>query len=522
MKSKVTSIENAIAQIKCDSTVVVPGVIGWTVAENLLEALRKRFERESEPRNLTFHFPTGGGDAYQILGMDQIAQKGLLKRIVSGNYVNTRHPETGERPRLMQLIQENEIEAYSWPIGAGVHWLREVARKSPGYLTKVGLGTYIDPRHRGGKFTERATEDLVEVVQFRGEEFLFYPSRKIDFALIRASSADIYGNLSFEDEPLISTHIASALAAKACGGKVIVQVKRIVEPHQRYAYECKIPAALIDHVVVVEDVLMTTDTPFDAHYLGKETIASRDLPKPPAGADKIIALRAAKEVKQDQLSIFGFGASSDIPLVMAEQGLLDGENIYNYPFTTEHGPHGGIVMSGWQFSANINPDALMDGATQFDLINGGLCSFTALSFAQFDSHGTVNVSKFGNANPGAGGFIDIAQNAKTLVFTGTFTTGGLQTRCENGNLVIVKEGKVKKFCQTAEDITYRVREGVKNGQTAIIITERAIFQVTAEGLVLTEIAPGIDVQTQVLDQMDFAPVHILDPLPFMDATLFNQ
>ncbi len=518
---KLCSASEAVQCVTSNSTIASPGVIGWTVPDALLRALGERFETEQTPQGLTFFFPTGGGDAFEVRGMDHVAKAGLMKRIVSGNYVNTRDPATGERPKLMQLIQSNAIEAYSWPIGAGVHWLREVTRGSPGYLTKVGLGCYIDPRNRGGKFTDKCQDDLVRLVNFEGKDYLFYPSWKLDFGFIRASSADENGNLSFEDEPLISTHIATALAVKACGGTVIAQVKRIVKKHSRLACDSRIPASLVDKVVVAEDAPMTTGTPFDAAYLGKQRRTPADLPKIPMSSDKVIARRGALEVRKHELSIFGFGASSDIPLVMAEQGLFDGDAIDDYWFTTEHGPHGGIVMSAWQFSANVNPDALLDGVTQFDLIDGGLCKFTALSFAQMDARGVVNVSKFGNANPGAGGFIDIAHHAQRLIFTGTFTTGGLKVDFEGGRLNIRHEGKVKKLTREAEDITYPVIEGVQErGQKALLITERAVFKICADGYELIEIAPGVDLQRDVLEQMEFVPVRIADPLPHMPTQLF--
>lgn len=519
---RILTAKEAVQGIPDGSVIASAGVIGWTVPDAILAALGSRFESEEEPRNCTFFFPTGGGDALTIRGMDQVAKKGLMKRIVSGNYVNTRNPETGQRPDLMNLIQGDEIEAYSWPIGAGVHWLREVTRKSPGYLTKIGLGCYIDPRKRGGKFTALCEEELVKVVNFEGEEYLFYPTWNLDYGFIRASASDSEGNLSFDEEPLISTNIAIALAVKACGGKVIAQVKRI-EDGARLAADKRIPGSLVDEIVVVEDAPMTTHIDFDPAYLGKESIEASTLPKPPMGPDKVIARRGALEVRKRELSIFGFGASSDIPLVMAEQGLFDEGKVKEYWFTTEHGPHGGIVMSGWQFSANVNPDALLDGVTQFDLINGGLCEFTALSFAQMDESGAVNVSKFGNANPGAGGFIDIAHNAKRLIFTGTFTTGGLKVAFENNELKILQEGKVKKLAKVAEDVTYPVIEGVRErNQSAMLITERAVFNITSDGYELVEIAPGIDLQKDVLDQMDFAPVRIADPLPLMAKELFEN
>lgn len=521
--NKICTAAEAIAHIKDGDVVASVGVIGWITPDTVLRAIRQRFDQTQSPRNLTFYFPCGTGDSMDIPGMDSVAVKGLMKRIISGSYVNPVNPKTGARPALMQLIQDDQIEAYSWPIGASMQWLREVGRKSPGYITRIGLGTYIDPDETGGRLTSLATESLVKKIEVDGEQLLFYPTWKLDTAIVRATSADDLGNLSFEEDPLLSASIALAIAAKASGGKVIAQVKRIVPRGSRLAVDSRIPAALVDHIVVVPDQMMVTGTPLDPAYLGNQNAPLSTLKRLPSTPAKIIARRAAMEVKQHELTIFGFGASSDVPLVMVEDGMITESNIDDYWFTTEHGSFGGIVMNGWQFSGNVNPRANLDGVTQFDLIDAGLCKFAALAFAQFDEQGTVNVSRFGKANPGAGGFIDIAQNAERLVFTGTFTTGGLKVSySDESGLKIEQEGKSRKFVKRAEHITYRLRDGVKRGQRALLITERAVFSVTPEGLFLEEIAPGIDLQRDVLDLMDFQPVGIRQPLITMAPSLFTE
>jgi propionate CoA-transferase len=521
MTKRITA-EDAASLVRSGDTVASVGVIGWITPDTLLQALADRFRAGGDPSGLTFYFPCGTGDSINIRGMDHVALEGLMKRVVSGSYVNPMHPVKRTRPELMRLIRENKVEAYSWPIGASMQWLREVARRSPGYMTQIGLGTYADPRQQGGKFTARATEDLIELIEFRGKEYLFYPTFPLNVGFIRASSADEFGNLSYEDEALMSSNTALALAVKASGGIVVAQVRREVERHSRPAHHCRVPGVLVDHYVVVPDQMAGTDNRFDPIYLGGKRATPDVLPKLPLGPDKVIARRAALEVKPGRTSIFGFGASSDAPLVMAENGLFDDGAIDHYQFTTEHGPFGGVVMSGWQFSANMGPEALLDGLQQFDFIDGGNCPFAALAFAQFDAAGNVNVSWFGASNPGAGGFIDIAQNAQDLVFTGTFTTGGLACTVADGGLTIAKEGSVRKLVKEAEQITYPVRTGVvERGQTAKLLTERAVFQVEAEGLALIEVAKGIDVRRDVLEQMEFAPHRIAEPLPKMDAALFK-
>jgi propionate CoA-transferase len=521
-KPTICTAEQAVSDIQDGQTVASVGVIGWITPDRLLRALGERFAQSATPRGLTFYFPCAAGDAMDIPGMEHVAREGLMRRLVSGSYINSVHPQTGRRPEVMRLIRENKIEAYAMPIGASMHWLREVARKSPGYITRVGLGTYIDPELTGGCLTEQGGEPIVERIELRGETFLFYPTRRLDVGLLRATSADELGNLSFEEEPIISSNIQMAMAVKACGGQVIAQVKRIVPVGSRPAHAVQVPGVLVDKVVVDPEQVMVTGIAFDASYLGPDRAALDQLPRIPAGADKVIARRAAREIPRGELSIFGFGASSDTPLVMAEEGMLDGD--HGYWFTTEHGSYGGVVMSGWQFSANVNPLAHVDGVTQFDLIDGGLCTCGVLAFAQFDAAGNVNVSRFGSANPGAGGFIDIAQNARKLLFCGGFTTAGLRVAFpgEGGTLQIEQEGKVQKFVREAEHLTYGVQRGVRErGQQALVITERAVFEITPEGYVLIEVAPGIDVRTQILDRMQFAPVRILDPLPRMDARLFH-
>lgn len=520
---KICTADEAVAHIAPGQTVTSNGVIGWLAPDELLAALARRFRETGKPRDLTFFFPVSVGDALAIKGMDHVAVEGLMKRVISGNFVNSLDPVTGRRPEMMRLIRGNLVEAYCWPIGATMHWLREVARRGPGYLTSIGIGSYIDPRQQGGKYTSRATEDLVRLVSIDGREYLYYPTWPLDVAFIRASSADEHGNLSFEDEPLTSSTLAIALAVKACGGTVIAQVRKLVPRRARRVHEVRVPGELVDRVVLAPDQMMTTGVRYDDRYLGGQVFDGRPTHRLPLGADKVIARRAAMEVKPGVVTIFGFGASSDVPTVMMEDGAFVGDKLLHYNFTTEHGPFGGVVMSGWQFSANTYPEALIDGPSQFDFIDGGNCPRAVLAFAQFDGDGNVNVSRFGAANPGAGGFIDIAHNAQDLIFTGTFTTAGLDVAVGNGQLAVRHEGKVRKFVDRVDEITYPLLRNVRErGQKAKLVTERAVFNVEPDGLVLAEIAPGIDARTQVLDLMAVPPRRILDPLPRMAETLFRD
>jgi propionate CoA-transferase len=520
--SKITDFETAVADIPSGASLAVMGIIGWIVPEKLLRALGQRYLDTGSPRDLTLYTPCFSGDNDEIKGIDNLMHDGMTKRLITGGLINPPDPKTGERPRSMRQIKDNKIEAYTFHIGVTMHWLREIARRSPGYLTAVGIGTFVDPDFGGGKVTPRTTEDIVEKIDFRGKPHLFFPSFNLDYGIIRATSADKHGNLCFEDDPLVSANLAIALAVKACGGKVIAQVKRIYEPGERHAHMVKVPGVFVDKVVVDPEQMLVTGIQDDARFLGQERINPRELQPLKPGAATVIARRSAALIHKNELTIYGFGTSSSIPTIFATEGLFDGDGIYDYPSTTEHGSYGGIVTSGWQFSANYNADALIDGVTQFDVIHAGLCKTCALAFAQFDAHGNINVSKFGNANPGSGGFIDIAHSATHLIFNGTFTTGGLKVDTAEGKLQILQEGKVSKFVHDAEQITYPLLTGVRErGQTAHIITERAVFAVTPKGLELLEVAPGIDPKTQVLDLMGFTPAHVPNPIPLMNSKLFT-
>jgi propionate CoA-transferase len=520
--SKIVDFQTAVSAIPSGSTLAIVGVIGWTVPEKLLRALGERYLDSGSPGDLTLYVPCFGGDNGEIKGIDNLMHDGMTKRLITGSFINPPDPKTGERPRSMQQVKADKIEAYTFHIGVMMHWLREIARRSPGYLTEVGLGTFVDPDLGGGKVTPRTTEDIVEKIEFRGKPHLFFPSLQLDYGIIRATSADKHGNLCFEDDPLVSANLSIALAVKACGGKVVAQVKRIYEPGERHAHLVKVPGVLVDHVVVDPDQKLVTGIQDDPRFLGEKRLDPRELPPLTPGAPTIIARRSAELINKNELTIYGFGASSSIPTIFASEGRFDGEGIYDYPATTEHGSYGGIVTSGWQFSANYNPDALIDGVTQFDAIHAGLCKTCALAFAQFDASGNINVSKFGSANPGSGGFIDIAHNASHLIFNGTFTTGGLEVEAKDGRLTVLREGKVSKFVRDVEQVTYPLLTGVRDrGQTAHIVTERAVFAVSPEGLELKEIAPGIDPRSQVLDLMDFAPVRVPETIPLMKSELFR-
>ena len=518
--NKLVSARQAVEIVGDGQTIAVAGCLAWIAADELLRALGTRFVETGSPRNLTAIFPVGTGDARHIEGMNHIAKEGLLKRLIAGSLMSAPNVYTGELPTTNLLVVQDKIEAYAWPMGAMMHWLREVARRGPGYLTEVGFDTYADPRYGGTRVSASAPE-LVRIVDFNGKKYLFYPSIPIDVGIVRATSADEYGNLSFEEEPILSAVPSICLAAKAGGGKVIAQVKYMVPHGRRKTREVKVPGALVDHIVLVPEQPMGTGIFHEESFLGGVPYHKSQLPTIPEGLDKVIMRFIAREVKRHVVTIFGMGISTGVPLVMAEQGVFDGGALGDYVFTTEHGPYGGIVMHGIQFSANRYADGLLDGPAQFDAIDGGVCHTALLSFGEFDAEGNVNVSKMGDKVVGAGGFIDIAHNATELVLSGTFTAQGLDVGGGPAGLRISREGKTRKFVSKAGHRTYSAFKAVRErGQKVKLITERAIFEIKPTGLVLTDVAPGIDVRRDVLAQMDFAPAAIAEPLRTMEPALF--
>jgi propionate CoA-transferase len=522
MNSKIVSARDAVAGIKTGQTVACLGCLGWITPDSLLTALAERFTETAQPRDLSFVFPIGTGDTRAIRGMDRVAIEGLMKRVIGGTFVNAVDPATGKRPEINRLIREDRIAAYAWPMGAIMHWLREVGRGGTGYLTTVGLGTYADPRVDGARLTPSAPNDLTKVIQIENREHLFYPTWPVDVGFIRATSADEDGNLSFEEEPLISAAIAIAVAVKASGGKVIAQVKRIVPRRQRRTQDVRVPGALVDYVVVSKEQIMGTNLVHEESFLGGVPFATDTLPTLAEGLDKVICRRVAQEVRTGTPTIFGFGISTSVPLVMSEMGYFRDGRIDDYIFTTEHGPFGGMVMNGAHFSPNRYADGLLDGPTQFDLIDGGGVKVALLSFGQFDSAGNINVSRLGDHIVGAGGFIDIAERTPEIVFSGSFTAGGLDIGYGSSGVRILREGRTKKFVEKVDHLTFSAKRAVnERGQSIRFVTERAGFTLAPEGLILTEIAPGIDVRRDILDQMAFAPARIADSLKIMDEAVFR-
>ena len=499
--------DEAVALIRSGDTILIGGSGGGhAVPEALMAAVERRFLAEGEPRDVTALHPVGLGDS-KTQGAQHFAHEGLLKRDVGGTFVNS--------PKISDLAIADKIEGYTLPQGALSQLMREMAAGRAGLLTKTGLHTFVDPRHGGGRQSKSAKEDLVELVQFRGEEYLFYKPYHIDVCFIRGTTADEDGNVSMEEEAFFGEMLSEAQATRRCGGIVIVQVKRMAKRGTLHCKHVKIPGILVDYVVVEPEQWQTFETYYSPAYSGELKIPLTDIPVLPFDARKIVARRAAMELFPGAICNLGSGIFTGIANVAAEEDVLD-----DICLTNEQGMIGGAPASGGEAGASRNHAAMIDQPYQFDFYDGGGLDLAFLSFAEFDEAGNVNVSRFGNRIVGPGGFINISQNAKTVIFGGTFTAGKSELSWPDGKMKIATDGKGQKLVRAVEQITYSGRYGAQRGQRALYITERAVFQLGAGGVELIEIAPGIDIERDVLGRMGFRP-KIAKTVKIMDARLFR-
>ena len=462
---------------------------GHAVPDALLEALGARFRETGAPSAITALHPVGVGDGAQR-GLGHLAQKGLLKRNVAGSYVNS--------PPVGRMALADEIEAWSLPQGALSQLMREMAAGRPGLLTKTGLHTFVDPRLQGGRQSPSARDDLVELVEFRGEEFLFYKPYKVDVAFLRGTTADEDGNVSMEQEAVTLEMLSEAQATKRCGGIVVVQVKRMARRGSLHPKMVKIPGILVDLVVVVPEQEQTFLTPYSPAYSGEVRVPLDDIPVLPLDARKIVARRGALELFPRAVCNLGSGIFTGLANVAAEEGCLDAVCL-----TNEQGNIGGAPASGGDAGAAMNPDMQLDQPYQFDFYDGGGLDLAFLSFAEFDAAGNVNVSRFGNKLIGPGGFINISQNARRVIFGGTLTAGGKP-----------------KAVAAVEQVTFSGRYARERGQPVLYVTESAVFRLGDSGPELAEIAPGLTVE-DIAGRMGFRPAVAPDLRP-MDARLFRD
>lgn len=504
---RIVTADEAVKVIRNGDTLLIGGSGGGhAVPEALMGAVERRFLAEGAPREITALHPVGLGDG-DTLGANHFAHEGLLKRIVCGTFVNS--------PKISDMALADKVEGYTLPQGALSQLMREMAAGRAGLLTETGLHTFVDPRLQGGRQSVCAKDDLIEVVNFAGREYLFYKPYHIDVCFLRGTTADEDGNVSMEQEAVFLEMLSEAQATRRCGGIVIVQVKRIAKRGTLSPKAVKIPGILVDLVVVDPDQVQTYLTPYSPAYSGELRIPLSDIPALPLDARKVIARRAALELFPGAICNLGSGICTGIANVAAEEDVLD-----DICLTNEQGMIGGAPASGGDAGASRNYAAMVDQPYQFDFYDGGGLDLAFLSFAEMDGQGNTNVSRFGNRIVGPGGFINISQNAKCAIFCGTFTAGKTDITWLNGVTRIARDGAQHKLVQVVEQITYSGRYGRERGQHVIYVTERAVFRLAEDGVELIEIAPGIDVERDVLARMAFRP-KVAASLKTMDSRIFR-
>jgi len=506
--NKVMTAEEAVAMIRDHDTIAVCGCENLLLPDKVLQALEARFLSVGRPKYLTEYHPVIYGMGPR-LGLEHLAHDGLVARSIGSgfSYLKT--------SCMSQMLREGRIEAYVAPMGTLYQMFQNTAAGYKYTLTQVGLNTFVDPRLEGGCMNSSTPNTLAEIVEFKGEDYLCYKTPCVDIAIIRGTTADEYGNVSLEEEPVTLGILSLAMAARASGGKVIVQVKRLAKAASLHPQSVVVPGIMVDAIVIDEEQSYSGGQRMNPVLTGRVRMPLSRVDPLPLDMEKVILRRAAKEVGQAPKTVnLGVGMPVGVPRIIVEEGLLEGMT-----FFPEHGSLGGVPGDRAIFGTNINPEAIIDPTDVFGYFRGGGLDISFLGCGQLDRHGNVNVSKFSGIVPGCGGFIDIAHRTKILVFCGTFTSGGLATSIKNGQLSIEKEGRFRKIVPEVEQITLSGKNAVQQQQRVIYITERCVFELAQNGIVLTEVAPGVDVNKHITSLIDF-PIEVSPRLKTMDKELF--
>ena len=515
---KLIAAKHAASLIKDGAIITVSSSSGLGCPDALLQALGERYRQEGKPRKITSIHPIAAGDMYGIKGIDHIAQQGLLARAIAGSYPSG--PSSLPMPAIWRMITEDELAAYNLPSGVLFDMHREAARGGPGVLTQVGMDTYVDPKLEGGAMNNQAAAaPLVQRVQFTGKDWLFFPVIKPDLAFIRATTADTRGNLSYEHEGAVLGVLDQALATRNNRGVVVAQVKRVVEHGSLNARQVHVPGHLVDYVVIDAEQKQTTQTDYDPAISGETRIPWHQMEtRLPHKIEKVIARRAAMELREGNVANLGFGISAMVPYILAEEGMPQAVT-----WVIEQGAVGGLPRLDFAFGCAANADAIIPSPSQFNFFQGGGFDASFLSFLEVDRAGNVNVSKLAKRpylTAGCGGFVDIVNKARKIVFSGLFAAGADLELSPKG-IRIAKPGKFTKFVSQVEQVSFAGRRAVQQGQEVLYITERCVMKLTAEGLVITEKAPGINLHEDVIQQMD-ARVKLAERITDMPLSLFDE